>query len=345
MQSYVNYLLFPTIKYCPALPSTLDQKYKLYRLDWDITEAIKEKRWVDKAECSPAPIFPGSIPGVYKDWVDTMLFASPQSVIEEIKTCTFKAIEEISRNSPRLKWEPTGNISPTSAYIQKAFHLIADSLYDPEINNFSRDPHKAIVPSVLLYRFWCHQLKPELLMQYTKIYDLKRNVGDVAEFLPDPQDYIEFFNNMAMHLQRVQKPKQEKSPKDALDFLFGKKQNIESGTLLDFLAHKKSIVFIDDAVIELPNNDIINLSKPQIARSKNGIFLNAELTSSTGVQYVINRIQAKMPVTFHIKDSTCILEVFNAEIINLCETPPPTVCIKFNTITIKASTNNKIQIE
>ena len=54
-----------------------------------------------------------------------------------------------------------------------AFRILADCLYDEEKSNWSGDSKKSLIASLLLYKFWAHQIKYSEIWKLSLIDDLK----------------------------------------------------------------------------------------------------------------------------------------------------------------------------
>jgi len=331
----------------PALNLTEDfhtDKSRIYSLDWHHIDNVKKKLWENTRQCSPSPeTFQGTLPVEYTVWTDAMRFAIPQGLLEEIRHCSLRASEEWDRRKPEIRWEPLPTRSPAVAYIQKAFNILADCLYDLSTRNYSRDGIKSLVPYALAYRFWCHQTKVDNLLLYTGIDDLKISLGTqsatdslFAKNQTNTSTFTNFLDKIEKHIQSIRNSKKvEKAYAN----------EITSGTLKDFIMNKKASASINDAVIDFPNVGKISLSQIKLSRSK-GFSLKAELSKIIPSEYT--GVMITLPEGFILKDESCEIEVTDFTLVSTSGTPPPVANIridKYKTCLIMTSDSlNQIRI-
>jgi len=313
----------------PALNLTEDfhtDKSRIYSLDWYHIDNVKKKLWENTRQCSPSTeTFQGTIPVEYTVWTDAMRFAIPQGLLEEIRHCSLRASEEWDRRKPEIRWEPLPTRSPAVAYIQKAFNILADCLYDNSTRNYSRDGIKSLVPYALAYRFWCHQTKVDNLLLYTGIDDLKISLGAqtasdalFADNKINASTFTKFLDEIEKHIQSIRNSKKvEKAYAN----------EITAGTLKDFIMNKKASVCVNDTVINFPDVGKISLSQIKLSRSK-GITLKAELGRVIPPEYA--GVSVTLADGFILKDESCEIEVTEFTLVSTSGTPPPIATIRID---------------
>ncbi len=258
MFRFSNQLLFPTLKIVER--SLDDTGNNIFCLDWKYPEALKEKKWVETTQSDPTlNSFIGSIPEEYSEWLDSLRFSIPSNYIDEIRHCSFKALEETIRRKPESRWEPQPTRGPAATFIQKAFILISDCLYDPTTHNYSRDERKNLVPYALTFKFWCHQTKVDNLFLYSGISDLKSDLNNFFNNLTDEgcSHYTNFIDSIEKHVQRM-KNNNQKDPREIIP-----------GTLIDVIGNKRSTASVNRCSIPGLN---LNLTGIKIYR-KGKLFL------------------------------------------------------------------------
>jgi hypothetical protein len=205
MLRFNNQLLFPTLKKI----SLHSLNKSLFNLNWEKNDLLKKDHWENSSRLTSDSIFPGTLPKKYKDWVDTMVFAISNNLLEEIRYCSLKASEEWGRKKPEY-WEPLPLNNATISYIMTAFNLIADCLYDLKTENFSRDERKAHIPYILAYRFWIYQIKPEKLEFYsgfnpfTRPFPATEKLNIETELIEDLQEHAQILKNKKVIIQSGQ---------------------------------------------------------------------------------------------------------------------------------------------
>ena len=312
MLRYTNQLLFPTLK---LISIQNDIKNNLYQLDWTDVDTLKKEKWLKTHQLTSDQFFQGTIPVFLKAWVDDMQFAIPQGILDEIRHCSLKAEEEWGRRKPETRWEPIPTRGPAISYVQSAFTLLADCLFDPETNNFSRDSRKILVPCILIHRFWSYQTKPDNLMLYTGFQDLKKYYEDKQ--ITDTY-FLNFIGSLENHINSLQ-DKNEKAPNKI----------IPNASLKDVLENKRASALLKNITIL----KILHLLRPKIIRSSTGFLLTAEFEGDLKLAPSI--MDSNHNFTFFIKEENYIVVAHGARIRNIGGTPPPTITIDIDNLEIQ----------
>jgi hypothetical protein len=280
----------------------------LYSLDWGHTDSLKKEKWLKTHQITSDQPFPGTLPENYSKWVNEMQFAIPQGLLEEIRHYSLRAEEEWGRKKLETKWEPIPTRGPAASYVLSAFTLVADCLYDPKTDNYSRDDKKILIPYILAYRFWNFQTKPDNLALYSGLNDLKAN--------PLSNNFNDFIVNLELHMDLLRE-KKEKANKI-----------IPNATLKDVLDNKRPYAFIKDITILS-----INLLKPKITRSNKGFILTAEFEGDP--KKALNTMDTNQKITFSIKEENYTVVARFARILNIGGTPPPTITLEIDKLIVK----------
>jgi hypothetical protein len=132
----------------------------VFKLDWSKVEEIKKQRHADWLKKSwpdkNIPFFP-SAPEPYNSWVESLEFAIPHRYLDEIRRTTHLSLLEwgTERHFDTMIREIC--LKPAEAYVDVAFRLIADCVYDRKLNYFYKGDDKFLVSRVMLYKFWSYQ--------------------------------------------------------------------------------------------------------------------------------------------------------------------------------------------
>lgn len=319
MLRYNNQLLFPTLKYIPIdpIPKSRDFQQNIYQLDWARVDSIKKERWLKTHQVTSDQPFPGTLPKEYLSWTDDMFFAIPQGLLDEIRHCSLKAMEEWSRRKPEIRWEPIPSQTPVSSYVYKAFHLIADCLYDPKANGFSRDQKKILIPYALCYRFWCFQMDPDKMHVYTGLIDLKACFEN-KKFDPLINLYYDFIGSLEVHNTSLMIMKEEASSKKI----------IPNATLKEVLEKKRSSAFANATTMTVPDLGHIDLINVKFEQMQSPDFkLTAEIANYGEIRLGDIKV-ASTPLAFKISDGSGQLLIDSSEILSVSGNPPPIITLR-----------------
>jgi hypothetical protein len=132
----------------------------LYKLNWSEFDHYQEEKWKEwKTKSWPDSdiTYSYKFPGEYEDMLHNLTFAIPKAYLTEIRRMTQQAVIEwgMERGFDTVIREMC--LRPAIKFVECAFKLIEDCLYDPVTNYYSRGPERRIISSLMLYRFWQHQ--------------------------------------------------------------------------------------------------------------------------------------------------------------------------------------------
>jgi len=328
MLRYNNQLLFPTLKKI----SPESHLSTLYQLDWSRVDILKKERWLKTHQITSDQPFPGTLPKEYLSWTDNMIFDIPQGLLDEIRHCSLKAMEEWTRRKPEIRWEPIPSQTPVSSYVYKAFHLIADCLHDPKTNSFSREHKKILIPYALAYRFWSFQLDPNKLQLYTGMVDLKECFQKRLD--PFINLFYDFIGAIELHIFSLLP--NEKSPSKV----------IPNASLKDVLDSRRISACAGNAVVTIPNFGHLDLTNIKFEKFHSPDYkITAEI-----LNYDAIRLQdiktSSTPLAFKIADVSGQLLIDSSEVLNVSSNPPPIITLRvFHSIWEETETPKKSFVE
>lgn len=163
MLSNTSKLYFPKIvfeKPVSLTPTSAEVKpANLYRLEW----TRKENK------CNNGM---SELSDEYESLLLSLHFAISEGYLKEIRRVSWRAVEEW--NATRLIDTSLKHIylKPVASYIEVAFRLLSDSVYDEETQFYYRGTAKKIIPYVLLYKYWVNQVSNGILFNFSKISEL-----------------------------------------------------------------------------------------------------------------------------------------------------------------------------
>jgi len=194
----INSLLFPRLVYIrDAKKFKSEAPYVgIYRLDWSGMENIlKEKhdkrndgrRKAYKSGYSngktpeaetvepvkPYDFFP-ALPEKYIEYTDNLQFALTSNYRKEIIRNAKMASEEWGYERGFDTCVREYCLKSAETYVEIAFYLMADCIYDPKTNYFGRNSGKRIALNAMLYRFWFHQTGWGLIWDRANIPELEK---------------------------------------------------------------------------------------------------------------------------------------------------------------------------
>ena len=149
---------------------------ELYTLNWEKLDLLKKAEF-SKHALTHDSAFPGTLPEEYDGLVKKMIFAIPSSYLKEIRRSSYKALTEWDGDYSFDTVIREMCLQPAIAHVQVAFRLIADCLYDPATNYFSREPIKIIATQALLYKFWAFQTGRGLIREHANFEVIERLVN------------------------------------------------------------------------------------------------------------------------------------------------------------------------
>jgi hypothetical protein len=319
-------LLFPTLVYLEDikfknLPSNL--KTSVYKLDWAKIEEIKLNQWLkQRPDKLSITSFCGTIPDSIKTWIDNMQFVLSEEYLQEIRHCSMKSVEEWDRKRPPAKHGLDPAIAPAISYIDTAFHLLADCLYDPETKFYSRSGIKMIAPYTLLYRFWAHQTEYWNITQWTNLPTFFQLLGCNKD-----QETLLFgtavYEDLQKHLKLLEKN----------HFFHKGAVRAENTVLDDFLLNKVASVTLKDLTIKIQDLGEIQLIYPiRLHKAQGKITLKAEFQCQN-MQKVLQELpNYTKPFSFFIMSEKHLINAHDATIKGLTSNPPPQITIEIKSL-------------
>jgi hypothetical protein len=318
-------LLFPSLTHLEDvsfknMPTGL--KTGVFKLDWAKTDEIKLDRWKEQFPCSPAPVpFCGTLPNDLMSWVDSMRFALSEDYLQEIRHCSMKAAKEWDRKRPVAKHGVDPAVGPTISYVDSAFQLLSDCLFDPETHFYSRSGLKLVAPYVLSHRFWAYQTPPRDAKAWVNLHELSLLLAGLKT--DDTQTYlfgtkiIQSLQNHSKNLEETQYRNKKEEARPAINM------NLE-----DFLLNKTAEVTLQDKVMIIPNIGELQLVYPvNLRRSRGKIVLKAEFKCQNMSRMIQDLSEYSQPFDFILQNT--ILIAIEARIKNVSSNPPPEITIEF----------------
>lgn len=292
-------------------------KTHLYTLNWLAIETIKEKT-------------PGIGPESLVSWTTDLSYAITNQFLEEIRHCSFEAAEEWDHRQISLIRNPLTQfftIAPVIAYVLKAFHLLADCLYDSETGYFSRSDKKLVLPYALAYRFWCYQTGAKALQACSCLKDLELYLNGLSQepelqsfgmnLLKDIQDHT----NKILEMEKTQEVSPPLKP-NAVKYVRGDRK----GVLSAFLSNAKASAELGNTIaFTIPEVGKASLLSPKLERSAKGITLTAELKCENSGEAFRKLTETQLKFTFPVTDGITSATVQFASVKSVSSTPPPMI--------------------
>jgi hypothetical protein len=287
-------------------------------LDWATVDRIKEERWTEHP-------FPGTLPASLKNTIENQLYAIPENFLKEIRLCSLKAAEEIGTRGlvasrPNSLPPPT---TPAISFILNAFNILADCVYDPDTNYFSRSNIKYVLAYILAFKFWAHQIPPTILDRYAGLRDLALELQGLEQTNPIIyKDLIRHYQSLIDHKQKLIKNQAKEKVK-----------KIEEATLDDFLTNKRAAASLNKVNLKIPGVGEILFSKITFTK-RGGITLFGELDfiSSEKVLTAYSKGQFPEYFTAFLNDKNSYYILTKGQVEGLSGNPPPIIKMKFEKI-------------
>lgn len=135
---------------------------RIYRLDWTDIERIKTDRvneWVKKNHPDrPMPLVRTFIPRSYMDRMDKLEFSIPDGYMKAINHMCLMAMQEWEQKYPFDTVVREACYKSVTGYIESAFYLLSDCIYDSYREYYTRDYGPATVFKHMgMLRFWREQ--------------------------------------------------------------------------------------------------------------------------------------------------------------------------------------------
>jgi hypothetical protein len=322
--------LFPTLVFVKDVEfKKLQSGHKtgVYCLDWTKIEGIKHERWAEQFPCNPAPVtYCDCIPESQKKWVDGMQFLLSEEYLNEIRHCCFKAAEEWERNRPITKQGIVPVLHPAIAYIDTAFHLLADCLFDPETEYYSRSGIKMVTPFILTYRFWAYQTTFWNIKQWVNLPELLLLLDHIKKDKEDVHPFgVQVYEDLQKHLKSLED-----------NHYYQRIEKVGTPSEIDilnkFINNEVGSVTIHGRKIEIPNVGEIGLLYPvRLHHAKKKMTLTAEFNCSNMMKILPQLMEHNEIFDFALKGSSLVAK--EAIIKGVSGTPPPTITIEFSYLT------------
>jgi len=160
-----------TIQISSNDPLTNFKSVNLYKLDWSRKEnkcnhSLKE------------------LNDEYESLISNLRFVISDNYLVEIRRCSWDAVKEWNIRRQIDTSLKSMYMQPAAAYVETAFRLLVDSLFDEETKFYYRKKDKLIMIYLLLYKFWKNQVSNSLIFNFSKINELltvsiNENITDV----------------------------------------------------------------------------------------------------------------------------------------------------------------------
>lgn len=195
-----NHYVFPDINYYKSLNNSKNPKneIKLTKLNWDYSEGKKRgnySKWQTETGNTYLEFVP-SLPDNWNDFLNNQVFSMNQETLDEIRFHVNQGIDNSDRKKLPYIHENFTFESTTKSF-EIAFRILADCLYDEEKMNWANDSKKSLVASILLYKFWAHQIKYSEVLKLSLIDKLKEKYLDEYEKTDSKlkEEYFKKYNN------------------------------------------------------------------------------------------------------------------------------------------------------
>jgi len=198
----------------------------IYKLDWSEAERIKKEKfekWANNHAGTSDSLkkyqyFP-ELPQEYDEWLKDFTIALPANYYKTIREFSRRGLEVWSSEYSFDTMIRELCLKPAQAYIEVAFKLIADCLYDAGKNYFYRGDDKILFAHAALYKFWNGQTGRGLLERNADFDRLKSFTkitacvdGDmqkhkiVRKFLDDIKEYQKQYEIMYHQISEERNP-------------------------------------------------------------------------------------------------------------------------------------------
>lgn len=213
MLSLSHYLLFPSLRRFgeTTFKSWQDSQKTtdLYTLCWDDVDKFKKEKFQEHSLTS-SQVFPGTLPKEYDDITKSFIFALPRLYIDEIKSQSRIAQTEWSSDYSFDTNIRETCLTPAISHIYVAFSLLADCLYDPITNYFSRLVYKNMAAQMMLYKFWTFQTGRGRVDDHSRLDKLRERLkymkpGENDEATSEIQKFLKIIKEYEEHLNIVYK--------------------------------------------------------------------------------------------------------------------------------------------
>lgn len=163
-------LLFPKLRFQKTVNIKgvgWEKDVNVYSLDWTKCDEQKERlfnNWKSTYYSDKDIWYIPTLPNPYDILVKNFQFIIDGKYLREINRNSYNAFYEwnFQRNFDTIIREMC--LEPAFSFVQVAFRLLGDCLYNSETNYYERDNIlRLIAPKLMLYKFWSHQTGRGLL--------------------------------------------------------------------------------------------------------------------------------------------------------------------------------------
>lgn len=172
--------VFPDINFYKHHPTNFKPfDIKLSKLNWtacDVAQMNKFNKW-RKTTGNESADFIHSLPSEWERYLNDKVFSMNMETLNEIR---FHILQGIN-NSDRSKLtyiHDNYTFASTVKSFEIAFRILADCLYDEEKSTWASDSEKNLIASLMLFRFWAHQVDVHKVWEFSLIDDLEKKFSD-----------------------------------------------------------------------------------------------------------------------------------------------------------------------
>lgn len=178
-------LIFPKLRFLSEVQiGKHETEACVYSLDWAKKKEIIrerherwwERHWADSHGKEPPPCLLG-LPEPWETWAEALQFALSSEYGREVRRCSQAARFEWSAERHFDTVIREACLKPATAFVETAFMLVADCVYDPETSYFSRDSRRGVVRAALLLKFWIGETGRGLYLRNAGIWRLEENLA------------------------------------------------------------------------------------------------------------------------------------------------------------------------
>ena len=161
------------------------EKAYLYKLDWSKKDkSCKERetkmlRVVRKPKGGIRTVpFIDLIPKSVDRWLKELVFAIDDDYMQGIRRNSRKGFDEWNEERPFDSAIRDMCLMPAEKFIEVAFRLLDDCIFDEKKHYWYTGPKKWIIWHALVYKFWAHQTGNGLLSRFAHFEDLWKIPND-----------------------------------------------------------------------------------------------------------------------------------------------------------------------
>ena len=195
MLSNTSKLYFPKIVYDKITSlntvnesDALYKPQKLYRLDWSRKQSKCSKNQNGE-----------ELTHEYEQFIMDARFLISDVHLREIRRVSWKAIEEWNVHRQLDTYLKNIYLKPAAAYVEVAFQLLSDCLYDHDTLSYQKGTDKLLSTYILLYKFWINQVPGDSVLDFCDIESLMAICYDTTgmpdDFAVKVNEFLSYVNN------------------------------------------------------------------------------------------------------------------------------------------------------